>query len=60
MIDGLDVAGSCMVVAPVITAEGTKVPVGLWLATPRTRRWSPPCWPTWSPGALTPRPGCSV
>ncbi len=31
MIDGLDVAGSCAVVALVITAEGTKVPVGLWL-----------------------------
>jgi len=31
MIDGLDVAGSCAVVAPVITADGTKVPVGLWL-----------------------------
>ena len=31
MIDGLDVAGSCVVVALVITAEGTKVPVGLWL-----------------------------
>lgn len=31
MIDGLDVAGSCVVVALVITADGTKVPVGLWL-----------------------------
>ena len=31
MIDGLDVAGSCAVVALVITADGTKVPVGLWL-----------------------------
>jgi putative transposase len=31
MIDGLDVAGSCCVVALVITTDGTKVPVGLWL-----------------------------
>ena len=31
MIDGLDVAGSCAVVALVITTDGTKVPVGLWL-----------------------------
>jgi len=31
MIDGLDVAGSCVVVSLVITSDGTKVPVGLWL-----------------------------
>ena len=31
MIDGLEVAGQCCVVALVITAEGLKVPVGLWL-----------------------------
>jgi putative transposase len=31
MIDGLDVAGQCVVVALVITTKGTKVPVGLWL-----------------------------
>jgi transposase-like protein len=31
MIDGLDVSGSCVVVALVITTDGTKVPVGLWL-----------------------------
>ena len=31
MIDGLDVAGSCVVVALVITTDGTKVPVGLWM-----------------------------
>ena len=31
MIDGLTVAGSCVVVALVITKDGTKVPVGLWL-----------------------------
>jgi putative transposase len=31
MIDGLDVAGQCVVAALVITTDGTKVPVGLWL-----------------------------
>lgn len=31
MVDGLDVAGQCCVVALVITTDGTKVPVGLWL-----------------------------
>jgi transposase-like protein len=31
MIDGLDVAGQCVVVALVITTDGTKVPVGLYL-----------------------------
>ena len=31
MIDGLEVAGQCAVVALVITTDGTKVPVGLWL-----------------------------
>jgi len=31
MIDGLDVAGQCVVVALVVTTDGTKVPVGLWL-----------------------------
>ena len=31
MIDGLEVASQCCVVALVITADGTKVPVGLWL-----------------------------
>ena len=31
MIDGLDVAGQCCVVALAITADGTKVLVGLWL-----------------------------
>ena len=31
MIDGLDVAGQCVVVALVICTDGTKAPVGLWL-----------------------------
>ena len=31
MIDGVDVAGQCCVVSLVITTDGTKVPVGLWL-----------------------------
>ena len=31
MIDGIEVAGSCLVAALVITTDGTKVPVGLYL-----------------------------
>jgi len=31
MIDGIDIAGSCTVVALVICTDGTKVPIGLWL-----------------------------
>jgi putative transposase len=31
MIDGLEVAGQCVVVALAIGTDGTKVPVGLWL-----------------------------
>jgi transposase-like protein len=31
MIDGIEIAGQCCVVALVVTADGTKIPVGLWL-----------------------------
>jgi putative transposase len=31
MIDGVEIAGQCCVVAMVICTDGTKVPVGLWL-----------------------------
>jgi transposase-like protein len=31
MIDGLEIAGQCVVAALAICADGTKVPVGLWL-----------------------------
>jgi putative transposase len=31
MIDGLEIAGQCCVVALVICVDGTKIPVGLWL-----------------------------
>jgi putative transposase len=31
MVDGIEVAGQCCVASLVITTEGTKVPVGLWL-----------------------------
>jgi putative transposase len=31
MIDGIEVVGQCCVVALVITSDGTKVPVGLWV-----------------------------
>lgn len=31
MIDGIEIAGQCCVVALVICSDGTKIPVGLWL-----------------------------
>jgi transposase-like protein len=31
MVDGIEVAGQCCVAALVITADGTKVPAGIWL-----------------------------
>jgi putative transposase len=31
MVDGIEVEGQCCVAALVITADGTKIPVGLWL-----------------------------
>jgi transposase-like protein len=31
MIDGLEIEGQCCVVALVVTTDGTKLPVGLWL-----------------------------
>ena len=33
MVDGVELAGQCCVVCLVITADGTKVPVGLWLGS---------------------------
>ena len=31
MVDGIEVGGQCVVAALVVTTDGTKVPVGLWL-----------------------------
>jgi putative transposase len=31
MVDGIELAGQCVVAALVVTTDGTKVPVGLWL-----------------------------
>ena len=33
MVDGIELTGQCCVVCLVITADGTKVPVGLWLGS---------------------------
>ena len=49
MLDGEYMAERCVVVALAITADGTKVPVGLWDG-PRARPWYALCWPTWWPG----------
>jgi putative transposase len=37
MVDGIELAGQCCVVCLVITADGTKVPVGLWLGSTENR-----------------------
>ena len=39
MIDGLDVAGQCVVVALAITADGPRFRSGCGWVTPRTRPW---------------------
>jgi len=39
MLDGLDVAARTHVVALGITTDGVKIPLGLWEARRRTRRW---------------------
>ena len=38
MIDGVDVAGQCCVVALAITTDGVKIPVGLWLGDTENHR----------------------
>jgi transposase-like protein len=38
MIDGIEVAGSCLVAALVITTDGRKVPVGLYLGDTQNKR----------------------
>ena len=60
MIDGLDVAGQCFVVALVITTDGTKVPVGLWLGDTENKVVVTDFWPTWWPEACRPRLACSA
>ena len=60
MIDGLDVAGSCVVVALVITADGTKLPVGLWLGDTENKTVVTALLPTSSPGASTSPRACSA
>jgi putative transposase len=49
MIDGIEVAGSCLVAALVITTDGRKSRWGCGSGTPRTSGSSPTSWPTsWS------------
>ena len=59
MIDGLDVAGQCVVVALVITTDGTKVPVGLWLGDTENKTVvTAPLGRPGRPGAVAPRVAC--
>jgi len=57
MVDGVHFAEHCCVVALAICADGTKVPVGLWLGD-TTRRSSPTSWPISSIGDCRPRVDC--
>jgi hypothetical protein len=54
MVDGIRVAEHCCVVALGITLDGTKVPLGLAEAPPRTPPWCVSCWPTSANGAWRP------
>ncbi len=60
MIDGVMVAGQCCVVALVITADGTKFPVGLWLGDTENKTVVTSLLPTSSPAACaTKRASCA-
>ena len=58
MLDGEHMAERCVVVALAITADGTKVPVGLWDGSTENRLWSARCWPIWSSAAWPSTTGC--
>lgn len=53
MVDGVHFAESCCVVALGIGADGTKHPLGVVEAPPRTPPWSPICSSASESGALT-------
>jgi hypothetical protein len=56
MLDGIRVAEHTCVVALGITLDGTKVPLALAEAPPRTPPWWVICWPTYATADST-RPG---
>jgi len=58
MLDGEHMAGRCVIVALGITADGTKLPIGLWEGATQNKASSGRCWPIWSPAACRPRTGC--
>ena len=55
MIDGLEIEGQCCVVALVVTTDGTKLPVGLWLGDTENKTVVTSFSPTWSSGDSTSR-----
>jgi hypothetical protein len=59
MVDGIELAGQCVVAALVVTTDGTKVPVGLWLGDTENKTVVTAYWPTWWPGASAARRACS-
>jgi putative transposase len=53
MVDGIRVADHCCVVALGITLDGTKVPLALAEAPPRTPPWCVTCWRACASAAWT-------
>ena len=58
MLDGEHLADTCVVVALAITADGRKLPVGLWDGATENKTVVKRCSPTWSPEGCRPRTGC--
>jgi putative transposase len=58
MVDGIQVAGRCCVVALAILADGTKLPVGLWDGSTENATVVRTCWPTCRAAGWTPHEGC--
>ena len=60
MLDGVEIADRCHVVALGITTDGVKIPLGLWEGSTRTPHSPAPCSLTWSTGGWIPsRRSCS-
>ena len=53
MLDGIDLKGATNVDALGISADGVKIPLGLWQGSPSTPRSPPRRWPSWSTAVWT-------
>ncbi len=57
MLDGEHMAGRCVIVALGITADGSKLPIGLWDGATENKTVVR-CSLIWSPAACPPRTAC--